>query len=402
MARILVCLQPFSGHVNPALPLARALVGAGHQVWLLTGREFTGAVEAVSATWLPLPPGTDADDPQVRATLAARQELSPLQRMRADLTNFLDPIPAQFEALRAAIAEHGIDVVVSDPMFFGAMPLALRSDQPPVAVLGSMPLMLARSPGLRGRVERFALTRILRPVQRHAVQQAQACGAELKDLFMTWPAAADAILQLTAPGFEYPTPELARQPHFLGPLTRSEGPLPEWWSDLPAERPVVLVTQGTVANADPSELIAPALEGLADEPVNVVVTTGGADLDLRLPANARSAAYLPFDEVLPATAALVTNGGYGAVQLALRHGVPLVVIGATEDKSEVLARVRWSGAGAGVRTRRARPQVVRKVVRTVVDDPSYAARARELAAQIAAAPGVEGGVRVVEELASGN
>ena len=36
---------------------------------------------------------------------------------------------------------------------------------------------------------------------------------------------------------------------------------------------------------------------------------------------------------------MLTNGGYGGVQYALAHGVPLVVAGDTEDKPEVAARV---------------------------------------------------------------
>ena len=43
--------------------------------------------------------------------------------------------------------------------------------------------------------------------------------------------------------------------------------------------------------------------------------------------------------LLPRTDVLVTNGGYGGVQQALAHGVPLVVAGRTEDKVEVAARV---------------------------------------------------------------
>ena len=46
---------------------------------------------------------------------------------------------------------------------------------------------------------------------------------------------------------------------------------------------------------------------------------------------------------------MVTNGGYGGVQQALAHGVPLVVAGDSEDKPEVAARVRWSGVGIDLR-----------------------------------------------------
>lgn len=40
-------------------------------------------------------------------------------------------------------------------------------------------------------------------------------------------------------------------------------------------RPVVHVTQGTIANKDFGQLIAPTLRALADEDVLVVVSTGG-------------------------------------------------------------------------------------------------------------------------------
>src|SRR6185295_18473193 len=103
-------------------------------------------------------------------------------------------------------------------------------------------------------------------------------------------------------------------------------------------RPIVHVTQGTIANAAP-ELIAPALEALADDDVLVVVATGGRapdSLGLRhVPRNARIAAFVSYPELLPRTAVMITNGGYGGVQMALWQGVPLVVAGASEDKPEV-------------------------------------------------------------------
>ncbi len=121
-------------------------------------------------------------------------------------------------------------------------------------------------------------------------------------------------------------------------------PLPAWWNELDGSRPVVHVTQGTVANKDYDELIAPAMAGLAGEDLLVVVSTGGrpvATLPHPLPAKVRAAEYLPYDRLLPLTDAFINNGGYGGVHYAMEHGVPLVVAGLTEDKVEVSARVAW-------------------------------------------------------------
>ena len=75
---------------------------------------------------------------------------------------------------------------------------------------------------------------------------------------------------------------------------------------------------------------------------------------------------------------MVTNGGYGAVQRALASGVPLVVAGDTEDKPEVAARVAWTGAGINLGTGSPTPHAVRTAVHTVLGDPRYLQRAREL------------------------
>ena len=85
--------------------------------------------------------------------------------------------------------------------------------------------------------------------------------------------------------------------------------------------------------------------------------------------------------MLPKADVLVTNGGWGGVHYALRHGVPMVVAGTTEDKNEVAARIVRSGCG--IRLRSVRPRAIRRAVDTVFSDPGYRRRARELGDEIA-------------------
>ena len=111
----------------------------------------------------------------------------------------------------------------------------------------------------------------------------------------------------------------------------------------------MLVTQGTVAT-DPERLLHPAITALAGTDALVIATTGGSEPDDVLPvkdrpSNLRLVRFIPFTAVLPHTDVMVTNGGFGGVQLALANGVPLVTAGKTEDKMEVNARVAWSGRG---------------------------------------------------------
>ena len=100
------------------------------------------------------------------------------------------------------------------------------------------------------------------------------------------------------------------------------------------------LTQGTIATAS-DLLITPALQALAGEDVLVVATTGTQPPESvklePLPANARVEQFIPYNHLLPHVDVMVTNGGYGGVQGALAHGIPIVAAGKTEDKMEVTA-----------------------------------------------------------------
>ena len=265
---------------------------------------------------------------------------------------------------------------------------------------------------MRGPLGRLR-NRLLASVAQRTVFASSARVADQvgRDLFgrpltfpvLDWPRHAEAIAQFTVPRFEYPRSDAPPTLHFVGPLsaTGSQAPLPDWWDDLDGSRPVVHVTQGTLANRDFSQLVAPTLEALADDDVWVVVTAGGRPVDTLppLPANARGADYLPYDELLPRTDVVVTNGGYGGVQYALRHGVPLVVSAGQEDKPEVAGRVAWSGVGRRLRSERPSAAAVGAAVRTVLADPRYRDRAQQVARDMAASPGLAQLGRIVDDLA---
>jgi UDP:flavonoid glycosyltransferase YjiC (YdhE family) len=214
-------------------------------------------------------------------------------------------------------------------------------------------------------------------------------------------------LQPTVPSFEYPRRDLAPQVHFVGPLlppVPAGFEVPEWWDEMIADpRPVVLVTQGTVAT-DPQDLLVPALEALRHERAQVIAVTGGAGgpnpADLPAPPpNARVERFVPFAALMRHVAAVVTNGGYGGLHFALAHGVPLVVAGASEEKPELVARVNWSGVGVGMRTQRPSRLELREAVRRLLAEPAHAARAAAMQAEMARYKGADRAAELLEQLA---
>ncbi|GHG28252.1 MULTISPECIES: glycosyltransferase [Amycolatopsis] len=386
MTRVLVCVQPARGHVGPTKPIVEALAAGGHEVTVVTGARHRETFEKLGATVDLLPPAADFDETDLDGTIPGRAGKRGLELARFELANFVRAMPHQL----GVIDRHEADVILCDPLMPAGLALVRRERRPRLLTLGFLPFMPPVPSGPPGHPLRAAILKALTPWMTGPAQKLakELLGGDPGMLFTDWPLHSDGVLQMTCPGFEYPREGVPL--HFIGPTTVSavsEHPLPPWWADLDGDRPVVHVTQGTVANDDLGRLVEPAIDALAGEDVLVVVTTCGTPLRPGpLPDNVRVADLLPYDELLPRCAAMVTNGGYGGVNHALRYGVPLVVVGASEDKRDVAARVTWSGAGIGRARAKASPRTLRRDVRKVLTDPRYRTRARELATEMAAAP----------------
>jgi MGT family glycosyltransferase len=421
MSTYLICCTPAHGHVMPLLSIARHLVGQGHRVRFLTSERYRERVAASGAQFLPLPADADVNLDDADAQFPERRGLKGPAALRYDIANlFLRPGRAQFEVVSAALADVHTDAVLTEPLFVGAALLRElpRAQRPPIVVLGIFPLAVRSPdvapfglgvtpmPGALGRLRNASLSFvadriIFGPVHAEGrVLSRETVGKPLERNIFDWSTGAEAIVQFTVAGFEYPRADMPSTVHFVGPLPAapSGSPLPVWWDELDGSRPIVHVTQGTIANSDFEQLISPTIAGLAASDSLVVVSTGGrpvAELPGALPANVRVAEYLPYDKLLPLIDVMVTNGGYGGVQQALGHGVPLVVAGQTEDKVEVSARVGWSGAGVNLKTNQPSAAQVANAVGRVLADPSFRSRARALAAEIDVAPGLAGLDRVL-------
>ena len=408
MSRILIGTFPAAGHVAPFLPLVRALVDGGHRVaWICTA-EYRTRVDGAGARFL--------EASHVSSTRP--EHLTGVAALKHGLRHeFIANAPRQFEDIREAASTFLPDILLCDPGFLGGL-FYHELTGVPLALLNVLPLLLSseatapfglglrpaggRLGRLRNRALNWAVPNVLfRDIQRLWNSTRARFGLEPTGWMMDASARASLYLQATVPGFEYPRPDLPANVRFIGAIPVSEPAGyrdPEWWSELDGSRPVVHVTQGTVANVSPA-LIGPALEGLAGEDVLVVVATGGAEWKLEVPRNARVASFLSYPRLLEKTSVVVTNGGYGGTQAALARGIPVVIAGDTEDKPEVSMRVEWSGAGINLKTGRPSAGQVREAVREVLRNPVYRGRARRLQAQYRAHPAITRAVELLEELA---
>lgn len=425
MSRILITTMPMAGHLRPCLPIAQALVAAGHQVAWYTGRKYAPLVTRSGAQFLPYGQALDWDDADLEPA-EGRRGLKGLRSAILDV--FIRPIPAHVAEVDEILDAFPADVVVAEQGFM-AGPLAAERQGIPSVVLAVSPLGLTSvdtapfGTGLppasgplgrtRNRLLNWAMSHLLFGEAQQAAEAVLATldVAPIDGYFMDWGVrVAQRYLASGVPGLEYPRSDLPTTVEFVGALLPAAGhdwTPPAWWADVLAarasRRPVVLVTQGTLAT-DPDHLIRPAVAALAGSAALVVATTAGHDpADVfrphERPENLRVEEFVPFTELLPFVDVMVTNGGFGGVQMALTHGVPVVVAGTTEDKLEVGARVTWSGTGVALRTDTPSPREIGNAVARVLADPAFAARAQGLQAAFASHGGAGRAAQVIVETA---
>ena len=405
MSRILVAVTPLAGHVNPMLIVAESLGKAGHEVFFNTADLFRERVEAAGLRFLPLRGNANYDFHHLGELIPELWTAAPGMDQANCYLKYLigDRIPDQYRSLRQNIREYAIDLVMTDILFLGNLPLLLSGEpRPPVISCGviapswhdpAFSVFTGPDNTPEGRQRNLEHSRqfdaLRAPGNTHVNVVLERLGVAVTGGFNVNAVyrLPDLFLQFGVESFEYPMSDRPTNLLFTGPiLPRQEQgmPAPAWLAKLDGSRPVVFVTQGTLANFKFNQLVNPALAGLAREDLQVVVTAGGSKAGEIVPsANAIVEPYIAYETVLPKTHVFVTNGGYNGVQQALSFGVPVVSAGESEDKPIVSARVAWSGTGINLNTGSPTPEQIRKAVYDILRDPRYSERARILGAEIA-------------------
>jgi UDP:flavonoid glycosyltransferase YjiC (YdhE family) len=401
--KILIASIPGPGHLNPLLSIASLLVESGHEVAVQVNEELRPTVEAAGHRFLLEIPNAQTSPGYYFDNYPERMQKSPGMEMTGyDLVHFFARnVAAQSASLKMALYDFQAGLILADSIYWGTLPMLVgpRDKRPAIAHLGvsvvnigsgrNIPMRPGETPEQRDAELRLRERFILQPAQ-------QAVNAALASL--GYPALPCPILEaMTAlpdlylhPGiesFEYPDSNSKVQ--YIGalPMPAGQSSLPEWWRRLDRTKRLVLVTQGTIANRDFGQVIAPALVALGGrKDITIIVTTGGQPIEsipVAIPSNARIASFLPYAQIMPEIDLLITNGGYGTVNMAISHGIPVISAGLTEDKEEVSAHVQWSGAGIDLRANQATPEAIQYAVDEIYTQPRYRERAHQLALEFA-------------------
>jgi len=426
-ASVIIGTVPAVSHITPILTIARYLVAGGYEVTFISTDPFRGCLEEIGAKYMPIAGWDEYEDEAILEWLAPKGATLASEDKDARMAVaefYLSLIPAAYESIQKAMAANNAEcpgrpvILLFEPLFYGALPGLLGAPglQPRgVISVGIMPLCyhsidigppFAGHPldsSEEGRNRNHALNEAnikrLQPLYEIFQEILKQVGARRTPLLAadTLYALSDIHLQLSPPSLEFPRADQPADLRFTygiprrnpQEVTASSG-LPTWWEEVvinPKRKRIVAVSQGCVAQ-DYGQLIIPAIQGLEnEEDMLVVVALGkkGATLpaEMQIPANARVADWIPFDDLLPYADIFVTNGGYGSFQNAIARGVPLVVAPiAINDKRDIAARIKWSGTGINLGMENITPERVRAAVAEIFSDPKYKKRVLEIKAEI--------------------
>ena len=393
--RVLLTTQPAVGHFHPMVPLARALVAAGHEVLVASSASF---LPTVVASGLPaVPVGVDWRGEEL---LTAFPDLLPEMSRRgggpdallwAEIYMFVDTMARQMvtDVLALGHSWHP-DVILRDPFAFGGA-IAAEALGIPHAMAGYA--LLRPKEAWRER-----LAGPLDTIRREQGLPADPEGAMI-DRYLT--------LAFMPPDFRDPEDDVAPTVHFLRPTpfdrSGDEG-LPAWLDDLPA-RPTVYVTLGTIVNHFPGAFdpILAALAALADDDLNLILTVGRnvdpAGFGPQAP-NAHIARYIPQTLLFPRCDLVVTHAGFNTAMSALDAGLPLLATPLGADQPKNARLLERLGVARVIQPADLAAETIRAAVLAMLADRRYREAAGRQRAAFAALPGLEEGVALLERLAA--
>ena len=409
--RLGLVVPPISGHLHPALSVARELADRGHHLTCFGLPDAAAKVGAAGIDFHPIsaerfPLGTVPAWMKIqgeKAGIAAMHWI--LRCLQHENLAYLDDLPA---ALRASQT----DALLVDQIAYGAASVAQHLQLPYITLCNALPVHADPSvppfattwrplppflEALRSRLGSLAFRPLfmshLRPINQRRrmwdldpLQPESLAGSSL------------AVLSQQPPGFEFPRRRLPPHFHLTGPWIRADSRSAE---PFPFERldgrPLIYASLGTLQNRMESvfRTIAAACEGLDAQ---LVIALGARDATglPNLPGNPVVVPFAPQLRLLRLASLVITHAGLNTALEALAHGVPMVAIPIANDQPGVAARIRAAGVGEFLSLPSLTVAGLRIRIEKVLHGSSYRQAAARFAEQIAQSSGTALAANLIE------
>ena len=299
--RVLFTQQPLMSHFEVHLPLARALISAGHDVAFATSMQIPESfgVRCFAA-------GTSFSEIQTPGLIEELESMAPRERARRVIADFFAGVFAERMAadLLDLARTWRPDLIIDELFEFGGSIAAERIGVPLVTEQNGV--TLPGSDAASPRLNALRMKHGLAPVADAAMRPQS-----------TWIAPAPPELAVpSAHCFRYE----ALESHATVAVAEFTGS---------GEEPLVVVTFGTTFGAG-QDLLRAINDAVRDLPVRLIITLGPRDVaDARhvtFAQNVRLTTYVPHGPLFARAAAVISHGGWATILKALYHGLPMVLV----------------------------------------------------------------------------
>ncbi len=422
MSKILFATLPYPGCIHPHLAVAVALARRGHEVAFFTGEPMRERVVEAGYLHFPFPEALDSH--YARLITSPTEGIGANWSRRGSLRGrlrafFSEAMPMQYQGLEELLTHWPADLIVSDPAIWTPYVILAETRQTPVVIVsyvfgnnlagsGIPPMGMGLKPAgsyleqLYNRLAALILDWFMGEVRRPANAFRQQFGL---------PAVRGPVIQLGAklplfivtccPELDFGREDRPGGTQYVGPLLwYPPQPRTAWLDDLPRDQPWIHATEGTVHYHDSVVLKTTAI-ALADQPVTVILTTGGSkDAEeaglVNLATNVKVTHWINHDELLPLVDVLVCTAGSGVMLAALHEGVPIIAVPTEWDHMDNAQRLVYSGAGRLLPYKRCTPERLRQEIFHVHQTPSYKENAVRIGAALRRLDGAERAAELIE------
>ena len=361
-------------HVTRPLVLANSLDRSRYEIFFATGKKYRYLLENSRHSLYTI------------TTLASEIFLDRLAKGKPVYTK--DELKASVESDLELFAKLSPDILIGD--FRLSLGISARLAKIPYAALTnahwspystlSFPLPEHPLVNIFGvKISRFFF-KILQPVifKYHAAQfnsLRKAYGLDpLKDLRDVY-TCGDWTLYLDLPALA-PTSNIPDNHFYLGPVVWSPDiPLPEWWADIPENKPVLYVTLGSSGDI---RFMNTIIDTLGKMPVTALVASAGRFDAAQLPDNIFAEKYLPGLEAAKMASLVVCSGGTATTYQALSCGASVLGIPSNADQYLSMEAIAKQGAGLLIRSGKVTGRNIRKGIETILENAEYKQNANRL------------------------
>lgn len=420
--RILITLFGSLGDLFPYLALGGELRSRGHQVTIAGPSTYQAKIEQEGLRFTPLPPEFPADPAGIERMM--ERIFHPTRGSEILIKEFLMPaLNAQFELTRAAAAD--ADLLISHPVTFATPIVANLLHKPwigttlaPVMYLSvydpPVPAPAQWMDRLRGlppsffrmiyRGARHQTGRWFRPIEQLRRQAGLPPGGHplFDDMCSPLLNLAMFSAELAPPQLDWPEKTLITgfcwydQAFELNDRQRASMERVEAF--LASGPEPLIFTLGSSAVMSPGEFYGVSLRAAEKLGRRALLLAGPRADTIQTPEWAAAVSYAPHADVFPKGLINIHQGGAGTLGQAMRAGRPMLVVSHSHDQPDHGCRVQRQGFGRHLNCTKYTAASAERELRVLLEEPSYAERARAVGEKVRVEAGAKVGADAVERV----